>query len=204
MEDEKPIIRLSIYTEIEGHTIEGSLLVFDDYLELRKVVKPNKKYKWNEIEKIDIKYDILAGHKYKQHNGLATTANILNMLDYTLTGQSIGYQHQGYSTQTPYVLLYQESISIWLIKSEPDKKKSFSILNPPNYLYFKYVRENQNGDMEYDKETRQRMSDIDNLKETVNSIMEEKKKEEFNNWHKENVKAKADFDTKTEKNSFNK
>lgn len=204
MKNEEPIVRIPIYTEIEGCTVEGSLLVFDEYLELRKVVKPNKKYQWDEIEKIDIKYDILPWHKTKQHNGLAATANILNMLDYTLTGQSIGYQHQGYTTQMPYILLYQESINIRLVKSESDKKKPFSILNPPNYLYFRYVRENQDGNMEYDKETKQRIADIDNLKKIIDEIMEEKKRENFNKWRKENVKTEVDFNSKSKKNDFDK
>ncbi len=200
--EEEPIIRLPLYTRIDNRSIEGSILIFDDYVEIRKAIRPNKKYRWNEIEKFDIDFQITVGHNYKQHNGLATAANIINILDYTHTGHSIGYQHEGYITESAYIMFYQETIKITLAEKHIEDDSISQ--GQKDTLRFDYYRTNDDGDKEFDKETRRRVDEIRELKQIVDEKMDDKKKREFEAWHKENVKNKSDFDNETKENGFDK
>lgn len=191
MMEKNLLFKLPIYCDSkERGWVEGYLVIFNDRIEVRKVFQPNINLKFNEIEFIGGTYSVIRDKLIKQHNGLATAANILNMADYTLSGQSIGYSHQGYATEKPYISHYQEILRIIPKNGVPRS--------------IKYSMSNKSGDLEFSGKIEDRIAQIDKLNSIVKPILEENKENDFDDWYEKNVSIKPKREKSVQKNNPDK
>ena len=185
-ETKEPIFKIPLYYDSNGETLEGSALIFDDYLEIRKIIKPNRKIAWEDVISAKATYSKIESYITKEHNGWATAANLINSLVYTLDGTSIGYAYQGNTEMIPYIADYSEKIII--STSESGKNN--------NYTFSCHMKDSI-GDLQFTRKILERIKMVDEFNRISANIIDENKKNSFDKWYSENVKT--DFGNKKNK-----